>query len=225
MISGYSAYVSDVTAGVSPSASSTSLGERIFRCPSMKPGGTALLDAAQPTRIKKMQPAIRYLREQYIPHRKIWAGLILTTPAPCKLNLRKRQRPSAAAVRRRVEQACARHDRQLRTSTMGIPLVAVHAVAPLASLVTSEVVRGVEVTRLIVTAGHLSAWGMMLPTPSVRPRSPQNELVRSPLAPPSWTQSPHAGSSPGVVNSGQLASRYDWLPPLSSHTRGRRQGS
>src|SRR5207248_939643 len=67
----------------------------------------------------------------------------------------------------------------------------------------------------LVSPGHLSTWETMLPTPSVRSRSPQYELVRSPLPPPSWTQSPHAGSSPGVVNSGQFASRYDWLPPLS----------
>src|SRR5260370_1826026 len=69
---------------------------------------------------------------------------------------------------------------------------------------------------VLVSPGHLSTWETMLPAPSVRSRSPQNELVRSPLTPPSWTQSPHAGSSPAVVNSGQFASTYDWLPPLSS---------
>src|SRR5437667_7325922 len=91
------------------------------------------------------------LEEQYIISLKIWAGSIFTTPPSCKLNLRKRQRPSAAAVRRRVEQACARHDRQLRNldhrhTSRGGPRR--HAVGKSRH---TEVVRGVEVARLIVT--------------------------------------------------------------------------
>src|SRR5215510_7071014 len=50
-----------------------------------------------------------------------------------------------------------------------------------------------------------------------RERSPHRADVRSVdgMPSPMMTKSPHPGSSPGVVNSGQFVSRYVWSPPQS----------
>jgi hypothetical protein len=53
------------------SEGSTSLGETNFKCPSRKPCGAALIDS-MPTRIKKRQPEIKYLRNMI--HGKKRAG-------------------------------------------------------------------------------------------------------------------------------------------------------
>src|SRR5436189_4257595 len=51
-----------------------------------------------------------------------------------------------------------------------------------------------------------------------RERSPHRADVRSVEGTPFpiLTKSPQSGSSPGVVNSGQFASRNAWLPPQST---------
>src|SRR6266511_1755035 len=78
-------------------------------------------------------------------------------------------------------------------------------------------------TRPVVVATHivpvsLAARSIAATNPPTRvvPRESAADTVKLVAAVgPIWTKSPHPALVPGVVNSGQLASRYAWLPPQS----------
>src|SRR5438270_490974 len=93
------------------------------------------------------------------------------------------------------------------------PAASCQLVVPCASSITPE---SVDAQSVLESDGVLASCEIVGVAPSVESRSPHVELVRSPVAPPSLPQSPHAGLLNAVVNSGQFASRYDWLPPSSS---------
>src|SRR6266480_3446057 len=97
MISGYSAYLSAVAEAGVPSASSTSLDEGIFKCPSTNPGGAAATDVL-PASSKKKQAEIGYLRIDTITAKNGRDRFSLSRPSYNR-TLRQFQLPSAAPVR------------------------------------------------------------------------------------------------------------------------------
>src|ERR1700730_14910573 len=101
MLSGYSEYSSEVPFSIFSPANGTGLSERIFKCPSKKPDGTASFAALRPTRIKKTQPTIRYLTNKILPHQEEGRDRF-SLSRPVKVNLlflNRRLRTIAAAMR------------------------------------------------------------------------------------------------------------------------------
>src|SRR6266576_1662881 len=90
------------------SADSAAPRKTIFRCPSKKPCGAALIDSA-PGRIKNTQAVIKHLGDMVI---KKMGGIDFTYPAQRKSHLRQGQTINPTTLRRCIENSGADVARQ-----------------------------------------------------------------------------------------------------------------